>query len=439
MIAFATAVAQAEELLIAHALGESMEPLYARLPDVVKGYVELVYDYYSRPSLRFDEGLLYRSPYYKPELQTVSVFTLDNDECRTFATSTPRPRSQDLCEIRVPFNDDRLTKLFAMDVEPCERANAHKLLHDLGVPAAACNALLEPARPPQAIARPSKGLHLRNFGHACIFFDDGKTTVLVDPFLSAQANQGAPRYTFADLPTTIDYALVTHAHIDHFVVETLMRLRHRVRTLIVPRNLGLCYADVSLRRVAQQLGYCDVREVATGDTIRFPDGEILITPFWGEHGDVAHGNKCTYLLRFGTKRALIFADAQALEPRVYQRLRAEVGTIDTVFMNTETEGALLTWHNRWVFPPKRTQKLDMKRRCRGSNKSEALALLEALGAKSLVNYAMGLEPWTWWILGPSPPPTDVRFTEADALMAEVRARGGRAQRLNGMADIDLTE
>ena len=46
-----------------HPQGQSLDPLYDQIPEALKGYVELVYDANNNPSIRFIEGLLYRSDY----------------------------------------------------------------------------------------------------------------------------------------------------------------------------------------------------------------------------------------------------------------------------------------------------------------------------------------------------------------------------------------
>ena len=51
LLLFAAALKTADDLLAAEADGRSLEPLYRRLPDVLKGYVELVYDLNNHPSL----------------------------------------------------------------------------------------------------------------------------------------------------------------------------------------------------------------------------------------------------------------------------------------------------------------------------------------------------------------------------------------------------
>jgi hypothetical protein len=55
-------------------------------------------------------------------------------------------------------------------------------------------------------------VRVRYFGHACVLVE---TAVLTDPFVSYDYPAEVPRYTLADLPDQIDYALITHAHSDH--------------------------------------------------------------------------------------------------------------------------------------------------------------------------------------------------------------------------------
>src|SRR5262249_8012145 len=64
MIEFAEAVKSLEQMLGAEADGNSLESLYRKMPEILKGFVELVYDLHHHPSVRFIEGLLYKSKYY---------------------------------------------------------------------------------------------------------------------------------------------------------------------------------------------------------------------------------------------------------------------------------------------------------------------------------------------------------------------------------------
>ena len=61
LIEFAEGVRALDQLLRREAKGFSLEPLYAKVPDVLKGYVELTYDLNHLPSFRFMESLLYKT------------------------------------------------------------------------------------------------------------------------------------------------------------------------------------------------------------------------------------------------------------------------------------------------------------------------------------------------------------------------------------------
>ena len=55
LINLAQAIDKLEQILAEEATGYSLEPLYEKVPDQLKGYVELVYDSSNNPSIRFIE------------------------------------------------------------------------------------------------------------------------------------------------------------------------------------------------------------------------------------------------------------------------------------------------------------------------------------------------------------------------------------------------
>jgi hypothetical protein len=71
MLRFASAVAEAEELLRQNATGFDLTPLYPKLPDVLSGLVELAYDTNNQASVRFIEPLVYQSEVYSEARQSV--------------------------------------------------------------------------------------------------------------------------------------------------------------------------------------------------------------------------------------------------------------------------------------------------------------------------------------------------------------------------------
>jgi hypothetical protein len=113
MLKFAESVKALDERLRNEANGYSLEPLYEKVPDDLKGYVELVYDLNNNPSIRFIEGLLYRSEYYDPSLQSLSLSLMHHDD-RAFALSTPRLPDERALHLSVPFSHEGVDELFRM-------------------------------------------------------------------------------------------------------------------------------------------------------------------------------------------------------------------------------------------------------------------------------------------------------------------------------------
>ncbi|MGH9763858.1 MAG: MBL fold metallo-hydrolase, partial [Blastocatellia bacterium] len=71
LIEFADSVRALHILLKEEAKGYCLDKLYAKVPPVLRGYVELFYDVQNQPSLRFYEPLLYKSEYYDREAQSL--------------------------------------------------------------------------------------------------------------------------------------------------------------------------------------------------------------------------------------------------------------------------------------------------------------------------------------------------------------------------------
>jgi L-ascorbate metabolism protein UlaG (beta-lactamase superfamily) len=439
--AFAEAVFAFDQRLLSVAKGQALEALYLELPEPLRGLVELVYDYHNRPSMRFEEGLVYASPLHKREEQAVRLWRLGRDAERPFYMSTPNPPHADQLAIAAPFAASAVRALIDLDVEPQPVERVRDLIAELTGHAelATLERYFAPRAPRCAAAWREPAIRIRYIGHACVLAECRGKSVIVDPFVEVHpASGGAPRLSFGDLPRHIDYALVTHAHADHLACETLVRLRPRIGTLVVPRSHGLASGDPSLKRLGWELGFDRVVELDTLERLPLgADGEVIGVPFHGEHGDLAHG-KLTYIVRFGDHRMLFAADSTCLDLDVHRRLKRALGPIQTVFMNTETEGAPLSWPFAALFPRQgRDPELEDSRRCRGSNATEGLAMLEALGARRLFNYAMGIEPWLSRVIGPAPGADSMRMAESDFLLAEARARGVDAKRLAGSCELVL--
>jgi hypothetical protein len=435
-IEFANEITEFQNWLVAQAKGQCLEPYYELITDRLRGYVELVYDYYNRPSVRFIESLLYESEYYDRGLQSLRIWRMERDQTRPFFMSTPRLREPADVEWAMPFDDARVDDLFKLDAAPKPLGFIRELL---GLMPADDERLL-PMLSQQSAAAPQKWtgptIRIKYFGHACVLVEWNGISVLTDPFISAvPSQQGISRFTFADLPERIDYALITHNHQDHFALEALLRLRHRIEHLVVPKSYGLLYGDISLKLMAQKLRFKNVIELDSMESIRLPEGEIIAVPFLGEHGDLAHA-KTAYVVRARDEQMLFAADSDFLESRIYQNVCKRLGSIRTVFLGTECVGAPLTWVCGSLFPKKPDYRDEQTRRFHGCDSKAAMSLLETVNAERIYNYAMGLEPWIAHLLGLALSYDSPQFKESEKLLAKARGRGMLwAERLFGKREI----
>jgi L-ascorbate metabolism protein UlaG (beta-lactamase superfamily) len=281
-------------------------------------------------------------------------------------------------------------------------------------------------------------VRVRYLGHACALVEWRGVSILTDPCIESRPSGGGmSRLSYRDLPGRIDYALVTHNHQDHCVLETLLRLRSRIECLIFPKPFRMLYGDISLRLMAQKLGFKQVVEMDALEAIPIPDGEIIAVPFMGEHGDLAHG-KTGYVVRAGREQILFGADSDCLDRRVYEHVRQALGPIETVFLGTESVGAPLSWICGPLFPQKIAHPIEQTRRYHGANAQTALDLLESVGAKRIYNYAMGMEPWLDYLLGMCLSEASPQIHESRKLLMKARERGFlAAERLFGPCDIYL--
>ena len=74
-------------------------------------------------------------------------------------------------------------------------------------------------------------LELRYLGHSAVYLSDGKTRIVVDPFLS-----GNPTASLKAEELEVDYVLVTHAHGDHW--GDSLALAQKGATIIGTAEIG---------------------------------------------------------------------------------------------------------------------------------------------------------------------------------------------------------
>lgn len=242
LIQLSKALNDLDAFLRTKAKGYSLQPLYEEIPAILRGYVELVYDLNNHPSFKLLESLLYRSEFYDPSAQSLMLSLTTGDD-RPFALSTPRLEDQHLLHLNIPFHHELIDELFRLKSSPKPYKEIAEMMgvNGDGRKRELLRTLLTGEAPPKYVPYQGEGVRWRYFGHACILIETGGISIMSDPVLSYTYESNISRYTYLDLPDTIDYVLITHNHQDHILLETLLQIRHKVKCIVVPGRSGaLC-------------------------------------------------------------------------------------------------------------------------------------------------------------------------------------------------------
>jgi len=428
MLKFAAAVQELDHLLATEAAGLSLEPLYQKVPEVLKGYVELLYDLNNQPSMRFIEGLLYKSEYYNTAAQSIEL-SIANGNSRSFVFSTPRLHNEGHLRLNMPFNHEGFDELFKMKYVPQPYDYIKDKLQISDEDDEVFRSFFTEAVPPPCVGYTGDDVRIRYFGHACLLIESKETSILCDPVISYKQDLGRDYYTYTDLPDSIDYALITHNHQDHCMFETLLQLRHKIKHVIVPKNNGGSLADPSLKFVLQNIGFKNVVEIDELETIEIEGGGITGVPFFGEHGDVNVRSKIAYLIDLKGRKVMCAADSNNIEPRLYEHLRRLIEKIDVLFVGMECDGAPLTWLYGPLLTRPVARKIEQSRRFNGSDYEKAIDIVSNLNPQQVYVYAMGQEPWLKYL-------TSIQYTdeshpivESNKLVAACQSKGIESERL----------
>lgn len=438
LLSLAAAIQDLDRLLLQEAKGYSLEPLYGQMPPMLRGYLELVYDANHHPAMRLMEGLLYKSPYYHPEAQSLILYLSQSDR-RAFVLSNPRlPDSQTL-HFSIPFSDQRWDELFRMRRQPRSYAEIQEIFAIENDANDALFGSLFTADPPVQPQSTPVGIRIRYYGHACVLVETPEISILCDPLIGYQHSTGIPRYSYSDLPEVIDYVLITHNHQDHVMFETLLQLRHQVRQIIVPKSNKGSLIDPSLKLILQTIGFHNVHELDELETLTVAGGSITSLPVLGEHGDLNIGAKSAYWLDLNGQTILCAADSNNIEPHLYDHLAAQLGALDILFIGMECDGAPYTWAYGALLTQPVPRKMAQTRRLNGSNAERAMQLIQRLNPQQVYVYAMGQEPWLTHITSIEYSATSEPILESNRLVEFCRQQGIQSERLLGCREIELNE
>ena len=442
-LALAQAIEHTWALLASQAQGQGLSPLYDALPPAIKGLAELVYTPAGAPDVRLLEALLYQSEYYNPGLQQTLVRRIQSDQ-RSFSMSTPRLPEPGQLVVNRPFRDPAYDVLARARHIPTPLPD---LLDAFGLADADANQILPwldsvdtlgTTPPAPSCTAPLQASRWRYFGHACVLVEAANgTTILVDPVIACESGQAPERYTLSDLPPHIDYLLITHNHPDHALIETLLALRWKTRTVLVPTSSG-SLADPSLKAALQALGFNDVRAMDSLESVSTDGIHLQAIPFLGEHADLDIRSKTSWLVDTGDMRLLFAADSNNLAPELYTRLQPLLGRLNALFLGMECQGAPMSWLYGSMLARPPLFEHDQSRRLDGSDAERAWALVKALDVDEVLVYAMGMEPWLTFICGIDGTRDSVALQQSRVFIQRCIDHGIAARRLYGSDCSDAT-
>ncbi|MBB6127424.1 MBL fold metallo-hydrolase [Mucilaginibacter lappiensis] len=435
LIELATSIKELDMMLKSNANGYSLENLYEKVPEILKGYVELTYDLNNNPSFRLFESLLYKSEFYDKKSQSIALWITNNDE-RPFCLSTAKLPDPQVLELNIPFDHKGIDKLSMMKRNGASLDEIAMELNIIDEEREFFDSFFTNESYPEYKNYTGSKVRMRYFGHACILIETKDVSILVDPLISYYGYESSiNHFSDFDLPDFIDYVLITHNHQDHILLETLLPLRHKIKNIVVPRTTSGALQDPNLKLMFNNIGFENIIEIDEMEELTFGQVKITGIPFTGEHSDLNVKAKTCYSVSIRDFKFLFVADSRVVEPRLYEHIFKILGPIDVLFLGMECDGAPLSW----LYGPLLTEDLardkDQSRRLSGSDYEKGLHLVNTFMPKEVYVYAMGQEPWLEFISSIKYTDESNPIIQSNKLIDYCTARGIIAERLFGEKEL----
>jgi len=420
------------DMLKKEAKGYALIELYNKVPESLQGLVELVYDINNNPSFRFFESLLYETEFYNESLQSFNLFLVHDDDSRSFVLSTPKLPGEDILRVNLPLKSEKIDQLFEMEDHPKTFGEIARIFEIEAEDLPLFKSFFTKEKSKKYERYSGDGVLTRYFGHACILTETKSTTILADPLVSYGYESDISRYSYDDLPESIDYVLVTHNHQDHILFETLLRLRRKIKNIIVPKSNGGFLQDPNLKLMFERIGFKNIIELGEMETIHFDDCSITGLPFVGEHCDLDVRSKLCHHVAYKDGLKILFAaDSCNVSPKLYERIHKVMGDINVIFLGMECEGAPLSWLYGPLMPETLARDKDESRRLAGCNFEQAKAMVDVFKPSEVFVYAMGMEPWLKYISSIKYTDESIPIVESNKLLEYCLANDIDPERLYG--------